>query len=164
MKYWTLVFILIISFFSSALIAQQKVDHARMNYLFNPKANSIIYNDTLYKGSNEYKYLFYKTGDQKLVALYQKHQSNKIWGNVFGFLGTFATGLGVAYATNNTANNSAGWIVAGSGIFYSVLGGYLLQSGQKNLIQAVNLFNSKYNHTSAGIGLSGNSAGLVINF
>jgi len=151
-------------FCSLMMKAQERTDHRVMNYLINPKPNSIIYNDTLYKGSNQFKYLFYRTADLQLIHLYQKHQSNKIIGNIIGIAGALAIGFGVGYATNPGDQKTTGWVLAGSGLACSVAGAYLMQAGQRNLMQAVEIFNSKYNKTSAGIGFSGNRAGLVVNF
>ena len=135
-----------------------------MNYLFNPKQNAVLYNDTLYKGSSQYARLFYRTHDIDLINLYQRHQSNKIWGNILGTAGALATGFGVAYATGTGNNKTAGWITLGSGLACTIFGTYLIQAGQKNMLIAVQLFNQKYNKNTAGIGISGNAAGLVVNF
>ncbi len=167
MKFGKLLLIILICCSSKKIIAQEKVDHQKMNYFTNPKPNSILYNDTLYKGSNQYFQLFYRTHDIVLINLYQRHQSNKIWGNVLGIAGTLTTTIGVIMATahnNNTSNNTAGWITAGSGLACSIFGAYLIQAGQKNLAMAVALFNQKYNKTTVGIGVSGSSAGFVVNF
>jgi hypothetical protein len=165
MKYSSLLLLLFICVFSQSLKAQELIDHNKMNYLFNPKQNAIIYRDTLYKGSEQFRQLFYRTGNIEIIRLYQKHQSNKIWGGILGVVGAFTTGFGVAYATSSSSSNkTTGWICAGSGLASTIIGGYMVQSGQKKLMQAVAIFNSKYNKITAGFGFSGNSAGLVVNF
>lgn len=166
LKLLQLVLCFVLFNYSETVFAQERVDHKQMTYLFNPKPNSILYNDTLYKGSNQFAQLFYRTHDDVLINLYTKHQSNKIWGTAIGLVGTIATTVGVIMATggNNSSNNTAGWITAGSGLACSIFGTYLIQSGQKNLALAVTLFNQKYNKSTVGIGISGHNAGLVLNF
>ncbi len=167
MKFWKLSLIIIIISCSKDLLAQERVDHRKMNYFTNPKPNSIIFNDTLYKGSVQFSRLFYRTHDIDLINLYQRHQSNKLWGTALGVVGSIATTVGVIMATsynNNVNNNTAGWITAGSGLACSIFGAHLIQSGQKNLAMAVAIFNQKYNRTAIGIGVSGNNAGFVVNF
>jgi hypothetical protein len=166
MKYSFLLILLLDCIFSQSLSAQELIDHNKMNYLFNPKQNTIIYRDTLYKGSEQFRQLFYRTGDIEIIQLYQKHQGDKIWGGILGILGAFTTGFGVAYATSSSSSNNktVGWISAGSGLACTIIGGYLVQCGQKKMMQAVAIFNSKYNKITAGFGFSGNNAGLVVNF
>lgn len=146
--------------------AQQLILPHQLNYFINPKPNTLLYNDTLYRGAREFKGLFYKTGNLQLIHYYQKHQQNKIWGNVLGILGAGMMGAGVGLASNH--HSGLGWTFIGGGFCTTVVGGYLIASGQKNLILAVDLFN-KLSHqqlpkVQAGIGFSGSSAGLVINF
>lgn len=164
MKGYKFLLVLIFLISAKTLLAQERVDHQKMNYLFNPKQNAVLYNDTLYKGSNQFAQLFYRTRDIDLINLYQRHQSNKVWGNIFGTVGALATGFGVAYATSSGNNKTAGWITLGSGLACTIFGTYLIQAGQKNMLMAVQLFNQKYNKNAVGIGISGNSAGLVVNF
>ena len=167
MKFWKLLLIIIIVCCSKNVFAQERVDHRKMNYFTNPKPNSIIYNDSLYKGASQFSRLFYRTHDIDLINLYQRHQSNKIWGTALGVVGTLATTIGVIMATsynNNVNNNTAGWITAGSGLACSIFGAHLIQSGQRNLLMAVEIFNQKYNRATGGIGVSGSNAGFVVNF
>jgi hypothetical protein len=150
--------------FSQKIFSQQLIENKKMNYIINAKPNNILYHDTLYKGSNEYKDLFYRTGDEQLKKLYRMHQTNKVVGGVMSFVGALATGFGVAYATSGSGNKSSGWITAGSGFLTTLAGGVLTFAGQRNLLQAVQLYNEKYNKPSVGIGISSNKAGLVLNF
>ena len=78
--------------------AQQRIDPKGMNYVVAPKPNTIIYNDTVYKGSSQFKQLFYRPHNYALIELYQRHQSNKITGQILGITGTIATILGIANA------------------------------------------------------------------
>jgi hypothetical protein len=165
MKYCLLLLVFAVGFLSPPLSAQQRIDPAKMNYLINPKPNSIIYHDTLYKGSAQFMHLFYKTGDREIIFLYQKHQSNKIWGNIAGVVGTLATASGIIIASGTrNADHTAGWITAGSGLACTIFGGYLMMASQQNMAIAVDLFNNQYNKSALGIGISGNRAGLVLNF
>jgi hypothetical protein len=166
MKKATLIFALILCCISKQLFAQQRINPKQMVYIVNAKPNSILYRDTLYYGSRQFKALFYRTGDSKLIHLYNKHQSNKVWGNILTLTGSIASVFGVVYATSNSSSSeqkTTGWIVTGAGFACSVTGGVLMVSGQRRLYEAVKLFNLTYNKT-AGIGISGNSAGLVVNF
>ena len=166
MKFWKLLclIILIVSFKNGT--AQVKVDHRQMNYIFNPKPNSILYNDTLYKGSREFSSLFYRTHDPLLIHFYEKHQSNKIWGNIASIIGSLATagGIIIISSANSSQAHTNGWILLGAGVSSSITGTFLILQGQRNLAMAVEIFNQKYGRTTAGIGISGNRAGFVINF
>jgi len=165
MKYCLLLLIFAVGLLSQPLSAQQRIDPAKMNYLVNPKPNSIIYHDTLYKGSAQYMHLFYRTRDSEIIRLYRKHQSNKIWGNIAGVVGTLATASGIIIASGNrTADHTGGWITAGSGLACTIFGGYLMMASQQNMAIAVDLFNNQYNKAALGVGISGNRAGLVLNF
>ena len=144
--------------------SQQSIDSKKMNYITNPSPNNIFYHDTLYRGSTEYKALFFRTGDEQLKKLYQLHQTNKVVGGILSFIGAFTTGFGVAYATSGNGNKTSGWITAGSGFVITLIGGVLTYNGQRNLHQAVEIFNSKYNKASVDIGVAPNKAGLVLNF
>jgi hypothetical protein len=165
MKYCLLLLVFAVGILSQRLSAQQRIDPAKMNYLFSPKPNSILYHDTLYKGSAQYMRLFYRTRDDEIIRLYKKHQSNKIWGNIAGAVGTIVTAGGIIIASGNrTADHTAGWITAGSGLACTIFGGYLMMAGQQNMSMAVDLFNNQYNKAAFGIGISGDRAGLVLNF
>ncbi len=146
--------------------AQQVLEPGKLNYFINPKANTLLYQDTLYRGARECKALFYRTGNPQLMHLYQKHQQNKIFGNILGVLGAGIMGAGVGLASNN--HQSTGWVLIGAGFTSTIVGGYLIASGQKNLLMAVQLFNDKQHQkiprVQAGIGFSGNKIGLAVNF
>ena len=71
--------------------AQQRMEPGSMNYLYAPKPNSILYHDTLFKGSKQFRQLFFRQHDPALMLLYDKHQSNKIFGQIFGITGTLQT-------------------------------------------------------------------------
>jgi len=150
----------------NALKAQQVLEPGKLNYFINPKVNTLLYKDTLYRGAREFKALLYKTGDRQIMHLYQKHQKNKIFGNILGILGAGMMGAGVGLASNN--QQAAGWILIGSGFTSTIVGGYLIASGQKNLLMAVHLFNEKHHNrlprVQAGIGFSGNRIELALNF
>lgn len=145
--------------------AQQHYDPKAMVYVQSNKPNTIIYNDTIYKGSSQYKTLFYRTGDKDLVKLYQQHQTNKIAGGIIGTLGSIALFVGVANASSsNTDNKTPGWIAAGSGLVATIAGGYLVLIGQQKITLATELFTKRYAKTTAGIGFTGNGVGLVVKF
>lgn len=164
MKYYIFLVVLIVGL-SVHLPAQQRLDPAKMNYLINPKPNSILYHDTLYKGNSQYKWLFYKTRDSEIIHFYQKHQSNKIWGNITSTAGLLTTAGGIIIASrHNSTSHTAGWVTAGTGLACTIFGGYLMVASQQNMSVAVGLFNSRYNKAVLGIGISGDGAGLVINF
>jgi hypothetical protein len=169
MKYHRFLMVFAVYILSLQVSAQQRVDPGKMNYLINPKPNAVLYHDTLYKGSSQYRQLFYRTGDKTLIQLYLKHQSNKVWGGIMGVIGTIATASGIIIATssssvNNHSERSAGWITVGSGLACTIFGGYLLQEGQRNMAMAVSLFNDRYSKTTLGLGIADKRAGLVINF
>ncbi len=154
-----LFFILLIS--SKNLMAQERVDHQKMNYLINPKQNSILYNDTLYKGSNQFRVLFLSSGDKDLIKLYHQHQAAKISGNIIFTAGT----LGIIFASaNNNISSGTKWGVIGGGAFCMILGTFNLLKGQMAMYKAVTLFNKKHNKTTVGFDVTGNNAGLVVNF
>ncbi len=142
--------------------AQQKFNPNEMNYLLVPKQNNIIYHDSVFRGSSEFKHLFYRTGNPELLALYSKHQSNKIVGQTFGFLGA----IGILVGINNLNGDSKdfGWGMIGGGLLTSITGGYFTLSGQRNLQMAISIFNQQYNKASIGIGVGDKSAGLVFKF
>ena len=149
----------------SSINAQQHYDVKKMVYVQSNKPNTIIYNDTIYKGSSQYKTLFYRTGDKDLMKLYQQHQNNKIAGGIIGTLGSIALFVGVANASSsNTNNKTPGWIAAGSGLVATIAGGYLVLIGQQKIAIATELFNRRYAKTTAGIGFTGNRLGLVVKF
>ena len=157
--------------FATNVSAQQKVDPSKMNYIVSPKPNTILYNDTVYRGSNQFKPLFYRTHDNVLIYHYEKHQSNKVWGNVLGVAGMVATITGVVSLTgtqdpNTHKNTTTAWVTTGSGLLCSILGGYLLMEGQKHLFIAVQLFNQNNGKTkvNASVGMSVNGPAMTLNF
>jgi hypothetical protein len=143
--------------------AQQTIDRNNMTYLIGVKPNNIIYHDTLYSGSKQFMPLFYRTRDPELMLYYKRHQSNKIAGQVLGITGSIATIIGVGMVGSGN-NKEAGWIILGSGFVTALTGGYLIFKGQQNLMNAVVLFNHKYNRPSVGIGVGDRQAGLVLKF
>lgn len=135
-----------------------------MHYIINPKPNSIIYRDTLYRGSKEFMQLFYRNNDTQLMELYRKHQSNKISGQVLGIVGSFALIIGIGRVSSDNKDKGVGWALIGGGFVSTLTSGYLLVQSQRNLNTAVTLFNQRYNKTSLGIGISQQQAGFVYNF
>jgi hypothetical protein len=142
--------------------AQQRLNKNGMTYLVGPKPNNIVYNDSVFRGSNEFKHLFFRTGDSRLIGYYEKHQANKIAGQVCGLVG--AVGILIGINQLSGSDKGLGWALIGGGFAASVTGGYFTMTAQKHLVMAVTLFNSQYNRSAAGIGVSRGSAGLVYNF
>lgn len=158
-----LVFIGLLSLAGSTF-AQQPYNPKQMVFVPTNKPNTIIYNDTIYTGSKQFKTLFLRTGDKDLNQLYQQHQSNKIAGGIIGTLGSLAMIIGVSQATSTSTNKTAGWIAAGGGFVATITGGYLVLIGQQKIAIATALFNKHYTKTTAGIGFTGNSVGLAVKF
>ena len=144
--------------------AQQKIDPKAMNYVFGAKANNIIYRDTLYRGSSEFKYLFYRTQDPQLMHFYKKHQTNKLIGQSLGLIGGVATIVGIGIVSSGREDKGSGWVWIGGGFATTLAGGYLIFMGQQNLQAAVDLFNSRYSRASLSIGVGDKQAGLVLKF
>ena len=144
--------------------AQQRIDPKAMNYLSASRPNNIIYNDTVYKGSRQFMQLFYRTHNDALIQLYERHQSNKITGQVLGVVGTLATIFGISMVSSDRTDKGTGWLLFGSGFAASITGGYLTSMGQRNLQMAVTLFNQQHNKTALGLGISDSHAGLVFKF
>jgi hypothetical protein len=161
MKYLSLVLFGIIMM-GKAAFAQQPLNPKNMNYLVLPKVNNIVYHDSVFRGSKEFKHLFFRTGNDQLIRLYGKHQSNKIVGQGFSFVGVIAMVVGINNLSGNT--KGFGWAMIGGGFLSSVAGGYFTLMGQKNLLMAIELFNQKHNKTALGIGIGKQSTGLVYNF
>lgn len=159
-KYILLLLVLLGAFQSSA---QQRLEPKGMNYIVAAKPNSIIYHDTLFSGSKQFKYLFYRTQDQQLIRLVEKHQSNKITGQVLGLIGTIGTIAGIRQLSRSD-NKGMAWGLIGGGFAMTLTGGYLTLMGQRNLQMAVTLFNQRHNQASLGIGVANRSAGLVYQF
>ena len=158
------VFLLAISIcLAATVLAQQSYNHNKMVFAPTNKPNTIIYNDTIYNGSNQFKTLFLRTGDAELIKLFQQHQSNKVVGNVLGIVGSFGIGFGVGIATSNNNHKGAGWAIVGCGLATSIVGGYLMLVGQHKLTAAIDLFNKKYTtKTTAGLGITNNGVGVVV--
>lgn len=142
--------------------AQQRLDSKGMNYIVSPKPNCIVYHDTLFSGSKQFSALFYRTHDQQLIRLLEKHQANKISGQVLGLIGTIGTIVGIGQLSGN--NKGLAWGLIGGGFAMTLTGGYLTLMGQRNLQMAVILFNQRHNHTSLGLGVANRTAGLVYQF
>jgi len=128
-----------------------------------PKPNNIIFHDTVFTGSRQFKELFYRTNNSELISYYKKHQSNKITGQITGFIGTIVMVIGI-HNISSDDHKGLGWALAGGGLAATIAGGYLSFKGQQNLQMAVDLFNQKYHLASLGIGVSQNAAGLVYKF
>ncbi len=143
--------------------AQQRLDPKGMNYIVSPKPNSIIYHDSLFSGSKQFEQLFYRTQDQQLIRLVEKHQSNKVAGQVLGLMGTIGTIVGISQLSRND-NKGLAWGLIGGGFAMTLTGGYLTLMGQRNLQMAVILYNQRHNQTSLGLGVANRTAGLVYQF
>lgn len=149
--------------FVQYLPAQQRLEPGSMHYITNPKPNSIFYRDTLYRGSKEFMQLFYRTRDQQIIQLYEKHQSNKITGQVLGVVGSFALIFGISRVSSED-QKGLGWALIGGGFASTLTSGYLILQSQRHLYSAVTLFNQRHNKASLGIGLAQQQAGLVYKF
>lgn len=163
MKKWIVVVFVVFLVSENDVFGQQRLEPGKMHYLITTKPNNILYRDTIYRGSKEFMQLFYRTRDQQLIDLYQKHQSNKIAGQVLGVVGTFATIIGIG-KISSVDQKGLGWALAGGGFVSVLTSGYLLMQGQKNLAMAVTLFNQRHNKAALGIGVSNQQAGLVYKF
>lgn len=155
--------LLIMALATVKLYAQQPLNTKGMNYVILTKPNNIIYHDTLYAGVKQFSSLFYRTGNPELIMYLNKHQSNKITGQVLGIVGTVATIVGVSYLSS-ADQKGLGWALIGGGFASTLTGGYLLLQGQRNLQMAVSLFNQKNNKASLGMGIASQKAGLVYQF
>ena len=144
--------------------AQQKMDPGGMHYFMNPKPNTIIYHDTIFTGKKQFEQLFYRTGNTNLIRLLEKHQSNKVTGQVLGLVGTIASIVGIRKLTSSDDNKSIGWAMLGGGFVMNLTGGYLTLMGQKNLQMAVLLFNQQNHKAALGVGVADKQAGLVFKF
>ena len=149
---------------ASSPFAQQPYNPKQMVFVPTNKPNTIIYNDTIYTGSKQFKTLFLRTGDKDLNQLYHQHQSNKIVGGIIGTLGSLAMIIGVSQATSSSDNKTGGWIAAGGGLVATITGGYLVLISQQKIALATALFNKRYTKTTASIGFTDNGVGLVVKF
>lgn len=157
--FFTFLFLLV----SITSNAQQRLNPKGMTYLITQKPNNIIYHDTVYSGSRQFRDLFYRTEDNELIMRYKKHQSNKITGQAMGFVGTIAIVIGIRKLSDD-GQKGLGWGLIGGGLASAITGGYLTMKGQQHLQMAVTLFNQKYHRAALGIGVSENTAGLVYKF
>lgn len=142
--------------------AQQRLVPGQMTYFIGAKPNVIIYHDTIFNGVKEFRSLFYRHNDVELMQYLDRHQSNKITGQVLGVAGTIATIVGIGQLSSE--RKGLGWALIGGGFATTLTSGYLILMGQRNLATAVTLFNQRYYKASLGIGVSGNGAGLVYKF
>jgi hypothetical protein len=159
----TVTLALIFCMISSFSNAQQRLDPNGMNYVLAAKPNTIIFHDTVFSGKKQFEQLFYRTHDQELIRLLEKHQSNKIAGQVLGFAGSFALIFGIS-RLSSSSDKGTGWILVGSGFAATLSGGYFLLMGQRNLAMAVTLFNQRNHRAAFGIGVSDKNMGLVYKF
>lgn len=157
--FFTFLFLLV----SIASHAQQRLDPKAMTYLIMQKPNNIIYHDTVFTGSKQFRDLFYRTQDNELIMYYKKHQANKITGQVMGLVGTIAMVIGIRKLSDD-GQKGLGWGLIGGGFATAIAGGYLTFKGQQNLQMAVTLFNQKYHRAALGIGVADNTVGLVYKF
>ena len=143
--------------------AQQKLLQGQMNFISTPKPNSIIYHDSIYNGSRAFRSLFLQTKDAQIIEAYKFHQTDKIWGSILSTTGSIALSLGVVYASSYHPNISrgTGWIMAGSGMFAAITGGFLLNRAHSDLLIATYLFNKKKSKPTA-IGISNNGLSVVV--
>lgn len=162
----SLFFLFYLCMISVFVVAQQPLNRGgSMTYLVGPKPNNIIYHDSVFRGSSEFKHLFFRTGDTELLKLYDKHQANKITAQILNFTGAIAIIVGIGKLSGSNSNTGLGWGLIGGGFVSSALSSYLTISAQKNLVTAVVLFNKKYNSkASLGLGIGQQSTGLVYNF
>jgi hypothetical protein len=148
---------------SSFSHAQQRLDPKGMNYVLGAKTNTIVFHDTVFSGRKQFEELFYRTHDQELIQLLNKHQTNKIVGHGLAFAGMVTLFVGIGKLSSST-NKTTGWIMIGSGFAATLGGSYFLLMGQRNLATAVTLFNQRTSRASLGIGVGEKKLGLVYNF
>ena len=160
------LFFIFFSIISTVALAQQPFNRGGgMTYLVGTKPNNIIYHDSVFRGSSEFRHLFFRTGDAELLKLYDKHQANKIVGQILNFTGAIAIIVGVGRLSGPDSDTRLGWWLIKGGFVSSAMAVYLNMSSQKNLVTAVVLFNQKYySKASLGIGVGQQSTGLVYNF
>lgn len=157
-KIFGILFLLLAGY---TLHAQQRMNPKGMTYFLASKPNVIIYHDTIFNGVKQFRPLFYRTKDFELIMYVERHQSNKITGQVLGVVGAVATFIGIGTISDN---KGAGWALVGGGVATTIASGYFLLMGQRNLNTAVTLFNSRYSNASLGLGVTQNAAGLVYKF
>jgi len=156
------VLLLVIFLFNMSSHAQQKLNRAGMTYIISTKPNNIVFHDSIFKGSAEFKHLFFRKGDANIIGLYEKHQTNKIVGQLASFVGAF----GIIWGVNEISgsNKGLGWTLIGGGFLSAAAGGYFTMASQKNLLMAITLFNQKYSRATVGIGAGDQSIGIVYKF
>ncbi|MBT9484846.1 hypothetical protein [Sediminibacterium sp.] len=157
-----LLIIIIGILLGQSLLAQQALPKGKMSFTAMTKPNNIVYNDSIYKGSTQFKQLFYRTGNAEIIHSFQKHQTNKITGQVLSFSGAVALLIGINNLSGS--NKSMGWTLIGSGFAASIAGGYFTLVGQNHLLTAVDLFNQQYKKSTVSLGLGAQSAGLIYKF
>jgi hypothetical protein len=157
--FFTFLFLLV----SITSNAQYRLNPKGMTYLIMQKPNNIIYHDTVFTGSRQFRDLFFRTQDSELIMRYKKHQSNKITGQALSLVGTVAIFIGIRTLSDDN-RKGLGWGLIGGGFATALAGGFLTMAGQHNLQMAVTLFNRKYHQATLGIGVSDNTAGLVYKF
>jgi hypothetical protein len=145
--------------------AQLKTNPGQMNYLMGARTNNILYRDTVYRGSREFRQLFARTGDKDLMRLYRQHQTSKILSGVLTFAGTVFMAVGIGEISNGNSDlKTSGWILTGSGFIIGTSGGYLTLKSQQQLATAVALFNNRHHTGGLGIGAAHQQLGLVYKF
>ncbi len=157
-----LLFLLISLSMTQLVVAQQPLPKGKMSFTAMTKPNNIVYNDSIYKGSRQFKQLFYRTANLEIIQSFQKHQTNKITGQVLNFVGAITLISGISYLSGDT--KGLGWTLVGAGFAASIAGGYFNFVGQNHLLTAVDLFNQQYNKSTVSLGLGPQSAGLVYKF
>lgn len=158
-KFFSLLISLIMA---QLVVAQQPLPRGKMSYTEMTNPNNIIYNDSIYKGSNQFKQLFYRTGNPEIIQSFQKHQSNKITGQVINFIGAITLISGISNLSGNT--KGLGWTLIGTGFAASIVGQYFTFVGQRHLLTAVDLFNQQYKKSTVSLGLGQQSVGLLYKF
>ncbi|MBA4257693.1 MAG: hypothetical protein C0446_00900 [Chitinophaga sp.] len=157
-----LIIIILLFISVQGLKAQQPLPRGTMSYTIMTKPNNIVYNDSIFKGSTQFKQLFYRTNNPEIIDAYLKHQRNKITGQLFGFAGAITLLVGVNNLSGS--NKSMGWTLIGAGFLSSIAGGYFNLIGQNHMLTAVNLFNQQHKKSTVSLGLGKQSAGLVYQF
>lgn len=157
-----ILLLLIFIITTNRVCAQQPLNAKGITYLLAPKQNNMVYNDSIFRGSKEFKHLFFRTGNAELLGLYKKHQSNKIWGQAMGFVGTVGVLVGINYLSGS--EKGFGWAMIGAGFLGSVSGGYFTLISQRHLSAAIHLFNQRYGRNALGVGVGDKSVGLVYKF
>ena len=154
-------------FCCSSLCAQQKLESGNMNYIYTSHPYCILYHDTLFSGSKQFRKLFYLTRNEPIINLYKLHQSCKVWGNGLAFVGTLATLWGVVKMSDrniSSSERSLAWAGIIGGLGCDIGGTALIMNGHKALATAVHLFNLKHSKTALNMGIGDKEAGLVVNW